>query len=115
MQNHLISSLENICDTANDLLLETDLDDIQRGYLQITYDSTRTMLDMVISFPGLDSHRAVQVFSHEARSYLASIIGYAELMLDEDEGLLVEEQKDRLRSISATGKYLTRLLNETLE
>ncbi|MFQ5485754.1 MAG: PAS domain S-box protein, partial [Desulfobacterales bacterium] len=50
--------------------------------------------------------------SHEIRTPLNGILGYAEMLLEED---LTEEQMEFTRVIHASGKYLLHLINEILD
>ena len=53
--------------------------------------------------------------SHDIRSLLYIIIGFAELMLDEVPGKINEEQRRSLNDILKSGKRLTDLLNDFME
>jgi signal transduction histidine kinase len=115
MQDALLPPLKEITRTADVLLLETDLNDTQRRFLQAVYDAAKTMLDMVVSFPTIDNERAFEVFAYEVRSLLASMIGYVELLLDEDDGALSESQRVSVNRIRAAGKQIVRSLPEVME
>lgn len=114
MQDALIKPLHDITYAADVLLLQTELSDAQRGFLQSAYDASRTMLEMVVSFPAVDSQYASELYSYEASSHLASIIGYTEMLLDEDDGVLSEKQRQHLRQIHAAGKQIVRDLPEPI-
>lgn len=70
---------------------------------------------MVVSFPGMEGEHNREVFSYEARSHLTSIIGYAELLLDEDDGELDTSQRDYIGQVQMVGKRLVRFLPEIME
>ena len=53
--------------------------------------------------------------SHELRTPLNSIIGFAELLHDEQVGPIAPEQKDFLGEILAGGVHLLRLINDVLD
>lgn len=115
MQERLLQPLTEIIRTADRLLLESDLNDTQRVFLQAAYDSATKMMEMVVSFPVVDGEHANEVFSYEARSHLASIIGYAELLLDEDDGELNTSQRDYIGQVQMVGKRMVRFLPGMME
>jgi signal transduction histidine kinase len=53
----------------------------------------------------------VQKLSHDIRTQLYIIIGFAELMLDEIPGKINDEQRRNLNDVLASGKRLFELLN----
>jgi hypothetical protein len=55
------------------------------------------------------------IVSHELRSPLASIIGYLDLMLDEETGPLNEEQSEYLSIIELNANRLNHLINDILD
>jgi signal transduction histidine kinase len=52
------------------------------------------------------------MLSYEARSHLASIIGYTEMLLEEDGEGLIDVQRDYLQAIHDDGQYMLDQLNE---
>jgi hypothetical protein len=115
MQEQLLQPLSEILRTADRLLLESELNDTQRGFLQSAYDAAHRMMEMVVSFPNVAGDYAGEVFSYEARSHLASIIGYAELLLDEDDGDLNTTQREYIGQVQMIGKRMVRFLPGTAE
>ncbi len=57
----------------------------------------------------------IAIVSHELRTPLASIIGYVDLMLDEETGPLNEEQSQYLGIIERNAERLSRLINDILD
>ncbi|MFB0533585.1 MAG: response regulator [Anaerolineae bacterium] len=57
----------------------------------------------------------IAIVSHELRTPLASIIGYVDLMLDEETGPLNEEQGQYLGIIERNAERLSRLINDILD
>lgn len=57
----------------------------------------------------------IAIVSHELRTPLASIIGYVDLMLDEETGPLNEEQSQYLGVIERNAERLSRLINDILD
>jgi PAS domain S-box-containing protein len=53
--------------------------------------------------------------SHELRTPLNSIIGFAELLHDDQVGAATEKQKEFLREILGGGRHLLRLINDVLD
>ncbi len=57
----------------------------------------------------------LSTLGHELRAPLNSIIGFAELLLDESFGPLTDRQRDFLEDIHRSGEHLLRLLNDVLD
>lgn len=53
--------------------------------------------------------------SHELRTPLTSVLGYAELMLEDLAGPLTEEQREYLGDIHRSGKHLLAMINDILD
>lgn len=53
--------------------------------------------------------------SHEFRTPLNAIIGFSEMLLMENYGILVDKQKEYLNNISISGKHLLKLVNNVLD
>lgn len=114
MQDEMLKPLTDIRQAA-EAVLETELDDLQRNYIEATRDSARGMIELIVSFPAVEWERGREVFSYEARSHLSSIIGYAELLLDEDDGPLSEHQRVNIHRIRTAGKHLLRLILKVVD
>jgi signal transduction histidine kinase len=56
----------------------------------------------------------VSLISHELRTPLSSILGYLELVLDDDEQTLTDEQKQYLRTVERNAHRLLRLVGDLL-
>ncbi|MCA9601144.1 MAG: HAMP domain-containing sensor histidine kinase [Polyangiales bacterium] len=57
----------------------------------------------------------LRTVSHELRTPLNSILGFATVLLDEIEGPLTEGQRENLRAVLSSGKYLHTLVDEVLD
>lgn len=57
----------------------------------------------------------VSLVTHEFRTPLTSIKGYAEMMLDGDTGELTDEQREFLETVCRNADYLSELVDELLE
>jgi PAS domain S-box-containing protein len=53
--------------------------------------------------------------SHELRTPLNSILGFAELLYDEQVGSLLPKQKEFLEDVLSSGRHLLRLINDVLD
>jgi signal transduction histidine kinase/CheY-like chemotaxis protein/HAMP domain-containing protein len=53
--------------------------------------------------------------SHELRTPLNGIIGFAQLLHDEEAGPLLEQQKDFLSDVLRSGRHLLQLINDVLD
>jgi K+-sensing histidine kinase KdpD len=60
----------------------------------------------------LSGNRPVTRLSHDIRTQLYIIIGFAELMLDEIPGKINEEQRRNLNDVLNSGKRLLELLHD---
>jgi len=108
MNDELIVPLNRINDSARDLLTKTRLTFAQERIAQSIENVAKTMLGMVIGVPDFTWETATEVLSFEARSHLASIIGYAEVLLDEDNNdmPLTEQQNAYINTIRKDGAQL---------
>ncbi len=59
-------------------------------------------------------NQLIQNVSHELRTPLTAIIGYADMMLNEDFGLVTSQQREGLEIISDKTRQITRLIDEVL-
>lgn len=115
MDDELLNPLSNIISTAQILIvdeLESVLDPLQQKYVHAIHDDAVRLYDLVVSFPDLTWQRAREILSFESRSHLASIIGYAEILLDEVDGPLTDNQRQLVHYVSTNGKHLLSLLSD---
>lgn len=109
----LIDPLERIKLMSSSLLANTDLTFSQEQIVQSIDTVTQTLYELVISIPDLTWDKAREMLSFETRSHLASIIGYAELLLDDaQDGLLTKAQHTHVKSIRDDGKLLLHRLTQ---
>lgn len=107
----LITPLERINVTGKSLLADTELTFAQERIVQSIVTVTQTLYELVITIPDLTWDKARELLSFETRSHLASIIGYAEVLLDE-EGTLSEIQNSHMKAIREDGKLLLERLTK---
>lgn len=105
MREDLLIPLEDINDAAQILLSETELDFQHEQIIQSIYHVSQSLTDLVVSIPDFTWDKAREVFSFETRSHLASIIGYAEDLLDDDNAL-TDSQHDLIKQIRYAGSTL---------
>lgn len=111
MIEELLTPLERIIAAADELLTNTVLDDeLHRKFIHSIFTHATEMRDLLITIPDLTWHKARELLSFETRSHLASIIGYAEVMLEEEEGYLSDPQRELLRLIRSAGKQILKRL-----
>jgi hypothetical protein len=112
MREELLTPVENIIRSSETLLVETEFSDMQRKFVQSINSDAIQFYDMLVSIPNLTWGRAREMLSYEARSHLASIIGYTEMLLEEDGEGLIDVQRDYLQAIHDDGQYMLDQLNE---
>jgi hypothetical protein len=117
MFNALFEPLNAIIQNS-DTLLSQDyglLNTIQERFIESIMGVARDLQTLFASMSGLSNEAAVELLSYETRSHLASIIGYAEVLLDQTEGALTDEQNQFVQQIRANGTqlltYVTNLLD----
>jgi len=69
----------------------------------------------VVSIPDLTWDKTRELLSFETRSHLSSIIGYAEVLLEEGEDTMTEQQRELLRMIRSGGKQILKRLTSLSE
>jgi hypothetical protein len=106
MKDELLTPLETTIHSAQTLLAETNLTVSQERFVQAILTVCRNIFDLLVSIPDLANDKAKEVLSYELRSNLASVIGYAEVLLDETDGPLDENQREHVQEIRAGGKQL---------
>ncbi len=106
MVNELLRPLNQIIQNADDLLTNTTLNELQRKFIHAIFTVSSELRDLVISIPDLTWKKAQDILNYESRLHLASIIGYAEVLLDENEGELSAHQRERVHEIRSSGKQL---------
>ncbi|MEQ8675926.1 MAG: hypothetical protein RLP44_26785 [Aggregatilineales bacterium] len=106
MRENLLTPLQDINHTCEVLLSETELDFMNEQIVQSIYHVAQLLTELVISVTDFTGDKAREVFSFESRSHLASIIGYAEVLLDDDDALLKPPQIDLIQQIRDSGKIL---------
>jgi signal transduction histidine kinase len=104
----LLTPLHHIIHSAQTLLSEEYglLNVGQTRMVESIARVARDMLTLFVSIPDLTSDEAKKLVSYETRTNLASVIGYAEVLLDETEGMFTPEQAGHAHHIRASGKQL---------
>lgn len=105
MRDELLNPLTFIMERCDILLAETALDFPQERMVGAIQGVCHEMYDLVISVPDLTWDKARELLSYEARSHLATVIGYAEELLDEADKL-DESQQNAVADIHEAGVYL---------
>lgn len=105
MRDNLLNPLKKIDSAAAALLSETDLNFDQEQIISMVQTGTATLTELVVTMPDFTLERARDVMSFESRSHLASIIGYAEVLLEQTD-TLSQRQQDLLHTIRASGKQV---------
>jgi hypothetical protein len=101
--NTIILACEAITNEA-----DSELNFYQERFVDAMLRAAVTMRDLIISIPDIGNAR--EILSYEARSNLASIIGYSEVLLDQVEGKLTATQQRHVQAIRANGAQLLNLL-----
>lgn len=115
MKDELLGTLGQIASASDALLTDTELNDLQRKFLLAIYQSSNNLRDWVITIPDLTWERAAEILSYEGREQLSSIIGYAEVLLEEAEGDLDHRQRGSVHEIRSMGKRLLTRLSQWFE
>lgn len=110
MRERFLKPLGAIAKVCEALLAAQTLNVAQERMIQAIIMAAQTMADSIISFPDEPLEQSSAVLSYETRSHLASIIGYAEALLDGTEGVLTEPQAEQILMIRAYGKQLINTL-----
>ncbi len=101
--NAIILACEGIRSEA-----DSELNFYQERFVDSMLRAAHNMRDLIISIPDMGNAR--EILSYEARSNLASIIGYAEVLLDQVEGTLSATQQRHVQAIRANDAQLLNLL-----
>ncbi len=112
MNNPLVDALINMIDASDALLLQTELNDLQRKFANSIFTSAIELRDLVIVMDDLTREQAQHIFGFEVRANLSKIIGYAEVLLEETEGTLNPIQRDMAETINRAGHEINDYLNE---
>src|SRR5512145_247062 len=92
---------------------DTELNVYQERFVHAMLRAAANMRDLLISIPETGNVR--EILSYEARSNLASIIGYAEVLLDQIEGKLGATQQRHVQAIRANGAQMLNMLTRLLD
>lgn len=106
MQNELMTPINHIIAATQHLRDEATINLAQERLLTAIAHVAGEMRTLILAIPDPNWDKAREVLSFEARGYLASIIGYAEMLLDEDDGTLNTDQIQYAHQIRANGKSL---------
>jgi signal transduction histidine kinase len=106
MVEELAKKLQEMQDAAHQLRSKTDWNFAQEQFISALATEINSLLSLIFVVPDDMLAGARQLVSFETRSHLASIIGYAEMLLDEDDGPLSDEQKNLTDQIANGGKSM---------
>lgn len=110
MEKTLLEPLTSMHHTCDTLLRESTLNELQRKFLAAIADEIRELQTLIITVPDVKWARAQEMLSYEGRSRLSSIMGYADVLLEEDDGSLSADQRAALDDVRAKGwEILVRL------
>lgn len=114
-REELLNPLNSVILACEALISEADseLNFYQERFVDAMLRAAVTMRDMIISIPNMGNAR--EILSYEARSNLASIIGYSEVLLDQVEGKLTPTQQRHVQAIRANGAQMLNLLIRMLD
>jgi hypothetical protein len=108
MKNELVAPLQAVLHATDALMVDTDgsLNALQSQCVRAIHQVAGMLMELIVSIPDLNWDKAREMLDFETRSHLASIIGYAEVLLDQDEGPLTSEQEHLVHQIRAGGKLV---------
>lgn len=117
MRDELLNPLNNVLSSADYLLKETILNDLQRKFLNSIHSVAQNMRQLVVTTPLelLTLERAREVFSYETRELLSSMIGYAEVLQAEEDGELDAEQHQHIDTIHINATELLDVISGIIE
>ncbi|MBL8164771.1 MAG: hypothetical protein JNJ61_22490 [Anaerolineae bacterium] len=112
MIREFLDQLSSISKAVRALQSEQDgaLNVEQERISNLIASAAESMSEMVVSFPEDMSNSAQEIFSFEARSSLATIIGYSELLLEAVDGGLNDAQRQHVRDIRTAGSRMLGIL-----
>lgn len=108
----LIAPLKTMLDAADGLRQDVDdaLNTVQSRVVEAIHRTAKDLYETVISIPDVTWEKARKRLDYEARSHLASIIGYAEVLLEQNDGAINDDQRIHLQRIRAAGLDVIRQL-----
>jgi len=106
MQDELLTPIQRISEAAQHLRNEATINFAQERLLTGIDQVAKQLQTLILTTPDLTWDKARELLSFEARDHLASIIGYAELLLDDSDGTLDKDQTQYAHQIRANGKSL---------
>jgi len=114
MTSNLLPHLRKMLKAADDLLMEAVLSDTQRRFAKYIADETTELRNLILSTSNLGGERLKVLLSYDGRSRLSAIMGYADVLLEDDEPL-TPEQRRLVQMIHSSGKQTLIYLSELLE
>jgi hypothetical protein len=112
MLHELLTLTNSIVAATDELLTQATITDLQRKFALSIASEAKELHSLIVTIPDGAIEQAKQMLSFDGRSHLTSIIGYAEVLLDEVEGELTDHQSDLLYEIQANGKQLLVQISE---
>lgn len=106
MINEVLGLLQRITDACMALTGQTMMNMNQEKCAENIRVVSEDLFNVVISIPDLTWDKARELFSFETRQHLASMIGYAEVLLDEEDGPLTNDQRALVMQIRSDARRL---------
>ncbi len=106
MIDEVLGLLQRITDTCMTLTGQTMMNMNQEKCVENIRIVAEDLFSVVISVPDLTWDKARELFSFETRQHLASVIGFAEVLLDGEEGPLTEDQRMLIAQIRQDARQL---------
>jgi hypothetical protein len=117
MRDNLLYHLREVIDASDYLLQETILNDLQRKFLHSIHSVAVDLRQIIMMTPDefLTHERARELFSFETREHLASVIGYAEVLSEKEEGPLNDVQAELITIIESNAIQVFDTISNIIE
>lgn len=112
MSGKLINLINLTIIIANRLLSDTSFNVLQCQFLNAIVSEARAMLQMMSRLPDVRIEHIQRTLDFESRSHLTVIIGYCDILLDEDEGELTDIQREQVEDLLKRSYELLSYLTE---
>jgi len=117
MRDELLYPLNQVLESADILLTNTILNDLQRKFLHDIHTVAQNLQHLIVmTSPELMTiERARELFSFETRELLSSMIGYAEVLESEEDGELSQIQHQHVANIHAHSVELLSVITDIIQ